>query len=83
MILSQYYAFCCNQCSGRYYVDAGDPNDLTVFVRCPWCGAVERLSEEGGFEPDDGDGDGYADVGEKSLPEFPPQKAKSKKAKSQ
>jgi hypothetical protein len=73
MIWSQYYAIRCNGCEGRYYVDAGDPNDCTGFdptaVKCPWCGAVETLGDESDCEDDD---DGSASVGKKSLLECPP-----------
>lgn len=73
MFWSQYLAFNCDSCGGRFYIDNGDPTDLTAEdtqgAKCPWCGAFEDLCDD----PDCDHGDEEScDVGLKSLPEYGP-----------
>lgn len=66
----------CNTCSGMYYVNNGDPNDITgcdvVAAKCPWCGAIEDFRDAIEKEMIDGTAEDLAEDGMKSLPEQPP-----------
>jgi hypothetical protein len=65
MILTSYYHIRCPACGGSFFVDGGDPQDITTpdieSVGCPWCEHAFYLGDE------DEECDGCCDRGVKEL----------------